>query len=199
MGAEATRYVDVRLVAATNKDLEEEVRAGRFREDLYYRLAVIPIRVPALRERAEDIALLAQHFLERMCERAGKLLEIEPAALDVLAAHHWPGNVRELENVIERAVALCRGQRITPEDLPRHLREAPAMAPECIQSLPRLERRHILETLDRVGWNRKRAAELLQISTTTLWRRLKEFGIEGEPRRSGRRDAVGGALPLSRG
>ncbi|MCP3983662.1 MAG: sigma-54-dependent Fis family transcriptional regulator [bacterium] len=184
VGDEATRYVDVRLVTATNKDLEVEVAEGRFREDLYYRLAVIPVHVPALRERVEDIPLLARHFLARMATKANfPIEEIDDAALDRLAGYHWPGNVRELENAIERAVALSRSGRIEVDDLPLHVREPKRLVLETgIQSLPGVERRHILETLDKVGWNRKRAAELLQISTTTLWRRLKEFGIEGDAR-----------------
>ncbi len=190
VGGEITRYVDVRLVTATNKELEKEVAEGRFREDLYYRLAVIPIHVPPLRERREDIPLLARHFLRRMSEKTGNPAhQIDDAAMERLMMHRWPGNVRELENVIERAVALCRGEGITAEDLPLGVREPrlPEVSDDRIQSLPGVERRHILETLDRVGWNRKRAAELLQISTTTLWRRLKEFGIEGDQRaRSGR-------------
>jgi DNA-binding NtrC family response regulator len=181
--------VDVRLVTATNKDLETEVAAGRFREDLYYRLAVIPIHVPPLRERLEDVPLLARWFLRRVSDKAGKRIDaIDDAALERLLAHDWPGNVRELENLIERGVALCRGTRIGVEDLPRRLWDRPVRAAEpSIESLPRVERKHILETLDKVGWNRKRAAEILQISTTTLWRRLKEFGIEGDGQR-GRRE-----------
>ena len=180
VGDEATRYVDVRLVAATNKNLEEEVAVGTFREDLFYRLAVIPIHVAPLRERREDIPLLVSHFLRQFAARAGKQLDcVDDAAMDLLVSYAWPGNVRQLENSIERGVALCRGSRITTDDLPRRLREARApQSMEGVHSLQAIERNHILETLDKVGWNRKRAAQLLQISTTTLWRRLKEFGVE---------------------
>jgi two-component system response regulator HydG len=181
VGGDSTREVDVRLVAATNKDLEAEVAAGRFREDLYYRLAVIPLRVPPLRERAEDIPVLAEHFLGRMCLKSGRNLRgIEPEARRLLISYGWPGNVRELENAIERGVALARTSYLQVDDLPRRLRapDSKRDVPDAIQSLPGLERQHILRTLDRVGWNRKRAAELLQISTTTLWRRLKEFGVD---------------------
>ena len=184
VGGETTRLVDVRLVTATNKNLEQEVRVGRFREDLFYRLAVIPIHVPALRERSEDVAPLALHFLQRFAGRLGKALGgIEPDALALLTAYAWPGNVRELENTVERGVALCRGVRLEPDDLPERVRRPrpPEAEPESVGSLELLERRHILATLERVGWSRKRAAEVLQISTTTLWRRLKVFGIE-EPR-----------------
>jgi len=185
VGGESTRFVDVRLVTATNKDLEREVAAGRFREDLYYRLAVIPVHVPPLRERIEDIPLLVDHFLARFARRLGQEPpRVDAGALELLASYAWPGNVRQLENTLERAVALCRGGRIGAEDLPERLRERPAAAPsDAMQSLPAVERAHILNTLDRVGWNRKRAAEILQISTTTLWRRLKEFGIETDGNR----------------
>jgi len=194
LGGESTRRVDVRLVTATNKDLERERAAGRFRDDLYYRLAVIPIHVPPLRERIEDVGLLAAHFLARFSARLGKPVEgIEPAALARLEAHAWPGNVRELENTIERGVALCRGPRLGIDDLPPRLREAAppaagaaaaatsAAATPAVESLEALERRHILETLARVDGSRRRAAALLGISTTTLWRRLKEFGLPDEP------------------
>ncbi len=182
VGSESTRFVDVRLITATNKNLEREVAEGRFREDLYYRLAVIPVHLPPLRERPEDIPLLARHFVERFGSRIGKRIEgIDPAAVEVLKAYAWPGNVRELENTIERGVALCRGPRLLSEDFPERLRERKEeQRGNAIQSLQALERAHILTTLDKVGWNRKRAAELLQISTTTLWRRLKEFGLDGE-------------------
>ena len=180
VGDESTRYVDVRLVDATNKVLEQEVASGAFREDLYYRLAVIPIHVPPLRERPEDIRSLATHFLHRFAERAGKRVEgIEADAMELLAGYAWPGNVRQLENSIERGVALCQGAEVRIEDLPVRLKEESLVREgETIHSLQVMERTHILNTLEQVNWNRKRAASLLQISTTTLWRRLKEFGIE---------------------
>lgn len=180
VGDESTRYVDVRLVAATNKNLEREVLEGAFREDLYYRLAVIPIHVPPLRERPEDVRALSAHFLRRFAERAGKpVTQIASDAMELLVGYAWPGNVRQLENSIERGVALCQGSEIQVQDLPVRLREESVVREgETIHSLQVMERSHILNTLEQVGWNRKRAAALLQISTTTLWRRLKEFGIE---------------------
>ncbi|MEM7409186.1 MAG: sigma-54 dependent transcriptional regulator [Myxococcota bacterium] len=183
IGGDSTRYVDVRLVAATNKDLVQEVEKGNFREDLYYRLAVIPLHVPPLRERLADVPLLAEHFLRDLAGRTNRdRLQLSPDALDTLVAYQWPGNVRELQNVMERAVALSRGEVVGIDVLPRFHRTPTERAPDgVVESLPVLERRHIIETLERVGWNRKRAAQLLQISTTTLWRRLKEFGIEGKP------------------
>lgn len=181
VGSSTTRRVDIRLVAATNKDLEREVSTGRFREDLYYRLAVIPVEVIPLRDRPEDIPLLASHFLQQFSTRLDKnVIEIAPEALDLMRRYSWPGNVRELRNCIERATALCRDHRIGLEEVPRALLATPA-APivNDLTSLRSLERSHILNTLEQVGWNRKRAAEILEISTTTLWRRLKTFGIDG--------------------
>ncbi|MFK7898702.1 MAG: sigma-54-dependent transcriptional regulator [Myxococcota bacterium] len=180
VGDETTRYVDVRLVTATNKNLEQEVSRGTFREDLYYRLAVIPIHVPPLRERPEDIRSLARHFLARFAERAGKGVSgISEDAMQLLSGYAWPGNVRQLENSIERGVALCQTAEIEIDDLPMRMREESMVREgETIHSLQVIERSHILNTLEQVNWNRKRAAALLQISTTTLWRRLKEFGIE---------------------
>ncbi len=185
IGSEQTRRVDVRLVTATNKNLETEVEEGRFREDLYYRLAVIPIHIPPLRERVEDVPLLAAHFLRRFAAKVNKPIgEIEPGAMERLRAWSWPGNVRELENCIERCVALCGGSRISVSDLPARVREGRRPSePQPLESLEVVERLHILNTLDKVGWNRKKAAEVLRISTTTLWRRLREFGIEGNPPR----------------
>ncbi|NNL67368.1 MAG: sigma-54-dependent Fis family transcriptional regulator [Myxococcales bacterium] len=181
VGGEATRLVDVRLVTATNKDLEQEVARGNFREDLYYRLAVIPVHVAPLRQRIDDVPLLARHFLASFARKIGKDVKgVADDAMQALCGYDWPGNVRELENSIERAVALCRGDRVVRQDLPNRILERRVELPAAgIQSLRTLERTHIIDTLEKVGWNRKRAAELLNISTTTLWRRLKEFGIDG--------------------
>jgi transcriptional regulator with PAS, ATPase and Fis domain len=188
VGGEATRYVDVRLITATNKELEKEVAEGRFREDLYYRIAVIPVHMPALRDRPEDIPVLARNFLRRFSAKLGlEINSIDDDALKLLSEYVWPGNVRELENMIERGVALCQGHCLKVCDFPERLREQDSVEErKSVQSLQALERAHILKTLDKVGWNRKRAAELLQISTTTLWRRLKEFGID----RDGMRHSV---------
>jgi DNA-binding NtrC family response regulator len=185
VGGETTRLVDVRLVTATNKDLEEEVARGSFREDLYYRLAVIPVHVPPLRERIEDVPLLAEHFLRAFAAKVDKPVEgLSEDAVEALRTYTWPGNVRELENSLERAVALCRGASVTRDDLPARILERRAeTGGEGIPSLRALERAHIIDTLEKVGWNRKRAAELLNISTTTLWRRLKEFGIDARSTR----------------
>lgn len=180
VGSRHVSHVDVRLVAATNRRLEDEVQNGNFREDLYYRLAVIPIHVPPLRERMEDVPPLAKYFVSRLAQRNGRPnLRLSTSALDVLAAHDWPGNVRELENVIEHGAALSNGDCIGEADLPLFERKrAAGSRGRGLESLSSIERKHIIETLEQVGWNRKRAARILQISTTTLWRRLKEFGIE---------------------
>ena len=179
VGSRHVNHVDVRLVAATNRRLEDEVQNGNFREDLYYRLAVIPIHVPPLRDRPEDVPLLARYFVSRLAKRYGRPnLRIGDAALDALTSHAWPGNVRELENVIEHGAALSTQDCIQPSDLPIFERRGTPSIRHSLQSLSSVERKHIIETLEHVGWNRKRAAEILQISTTTLWRRLKEFGID---------------------
>jgi len=182
VGSEVSRHVDVRLVAATNKNLEREVEDGRFREDLYYRLAVIPLHVPPLRERSEDIPVLANHFVERFSTPPRRSVSgIAPDALDALCRYSWPGNVRELENAIERGVAFCKQGWITLDELPARIRERRSANRDLddVDSLDVVERRHILKTLEKVNGNRSKAAQLLQISTTTLWRRLKEFGVDG--------------------
>ncbi len=175
--SESTR-VDVRLIAATNKDLRREVEKHTFREDLFYRLHVIPIILPPLRERKEDIELLAYHFLEEFNRKLNKSIKgFSKRALVLLRNYSWPGNIRQLRNVIERAVALSRNQRISPDDLPfqntdqevfRHLGTEQEIIP-----LDELEKRYIQRVMEQVGGNQKQAAALLGISQTTLWRKLK--------------------------
>ncbi|MFL5261123.1 MAG: sigma-54-dependent transcriptional regulator [Anaeromyxobacteraceae bacterium] len=169
--------VDVRVVAATNKDLEEEVKAGRFREDLFYRLCVVTIRIPPLRERPEDIPLLAEHFAAKHGRAEGAA--ISAAARDLLVAYAWPGNVRELENVVARALALNPSGVVIPEDLPEHVRGArPAAAPfggvatQDRPTLAELERRYAAQVLGETGGNKTRAAEILGIDRKTLYRLL---------------------------
>ncbi len=190
VGSNTPLRVDVRVLAATNKSLEELVRAGAFREDLFYRLNVVSLRVPPLRERREDIAELAHRFLHRTRERLGKpVAEFTREALEVLQRHPWPGNVRELENAVERAVVLCPGDHIRPEDLPPKLLELPAGGGAARTyaglSLSDVEREHILTTLRDCHGNQAKAAELLRIGRNTLWRKLKEYGVkpsdEGAP------------------
>jgi DNA-binding NtrC family response regulator len=176
--------VDVRLIAATNKELPKLITEGRFREDLFYRLNVIPIHLPPLRTRKDDIALLVNHFLKRYCEKENKsVASVSPEAIKIFTGYHWPGNVRELENIIERAVILTNHNSILPEDLPQTLRDSHKRGPELSdipeeQTLEEVEKHYILKTLDKFQWNQKQAADTLGISTTTLWRKLKVYGIE---------------------
>jgi len=168
-------------VAATNKDLEKEVREGRFREDLYYRLNVITINLPPLRERKEDIEPLALHFLRKYARRMGKeIAGIGEHALQLLVEYHWPGNVRELENVMERAVILARGNLITADVLPvrsADLHPAVVDTPPRLVSLETLEREHIERILASTGFHKSRSAELLGISRKTLDRKIAEYGL----------------------
>ena len=172
--------VDVRVVAATNVDLEREVAAQRFRQDLFYRLSVIVIRVPALRDRREDIPLLIQTFLQNACARAGKRIELSPGAISALTAYRWPGNVRELENTIERLVVFSRGSVIDVSDLPFKA-TGPDLHERLFADLPSLdeiERRYLLHVIEQVGGNRTRAAEVLGIDRRTLYRMAERFSID---------------------
>jgi len=187
VGSTKALRVDVRVIAATNRNLEDEVKAGRFREDLYYRLSVITLRVPPLRERREDITLLAHHFLRRACEETGKRVTLSERALAVLKDCEWSGNVRELENTMEHAVLHTRGQVITEDDLPPRLRAAKANASAAtsesqlfagLPSLDELERRYLIYVMEAVGGNRTRAAEVLKIDRRTLYRMAERFGIK---------------------
>ncbi|RMF76959.1 MAG: sigma-54-dependent Fis family transcriptional regulator, partial [Acidobacteria bacterium] len=187
LGEAQPRRVDVRVIAATHRDLEDEVREGRFREDLFYRLHVIPIEIPPLRRRGDDVVLLARHFFarERERQRRDDLRGLAPDALDVLRAWDWPGNVRELENVIERAVTLAEGGEITAADLPERLRAAAASGHGAVEITPDMtlreaERVLILAALERAGGNRKEAAARLGISQATLYRKLAQYGAAGE-------------------
>jgi two-component system response regulator HydG len=183
VGSTSPLRIDVRLLAATNRRLEELVREGRFREDLYYRLNVVALRIPPLRERREDIPLLAAHFLTRAAKRHGRPVPtLSPEVMALLVDHDWPGNVREMENAIERAVLLAETDTIFPGDLPPSLQGAPGSGegPEAApkpRRLDELEREQILRTLDTYAWNQARAAEALGIGRNTLWRKLKEYGI----------------------
>lgn len=176
LGENTSRKVDVRIISATNKNLRAEVQEGRFREDLYYRLKVISIALPALRERAEDIPLLAQHFLKRYARKCGKKIKkIDESALEKLRGHSWPGNVRELENTIERAVILCEGDTI----LPNHLTLELDVGQEPYGTIRDFEKRLILTTLRNYDGNRTKAAKVLGISVRTLQYKLKNWKEEG--------------------
>jgi DNA-binding NtrC family response regulator len=180
-------HVDVRLLAATNQDLSKAIKEDRFREDLYYRLNVIPIDIPPLRERRDDIPLLVDYFLKQFTSRVKKkIASVSPPAMTLLSTYDWSGNVRELENVLERAIILANHNLIMPEDLPPYIYaganhatpDSAALQEETAdQPLEQVEKRHILQTLEKYEWNQKQASEALGISTTTLWRKLKTYGI----------------------
>jgi two-component system response regulator HydG len=204
IGQNKSIRIDARVVAATNRDLAGMISRGEFREDLFYRLNVLPIELPALRQRRDDIPKLALHFLERYAKRLGRpVLEISKRALALLVGYDWPGNIRELENVIERGVMLAKGTELRPEHLmlpgrgalegsgahaalgapqepSRPASEGAAVdeASGDLLSLAEVERRHVLAVLKACSGNQKKASTILQISKSTLWRKLKEYGVE---------------------
>lgn len=182
LGSTKSKKVDVRFVAATNKDLQQEVAEGRFREDLFYRLNVISLMLPPLRERLEDIEPLAKHFIQKFSARMKKeLYGLDPAAIERLKGYQWPGNVRELENVIERAVILARGPMLTADLLPVVGGGMVAQPSEDAPMLPldQIERQHILSVLKQTGFHKSNTAEILGISRKTLDRKLVEYGVKG--------------------
>ncbi|MEW6325265.1 MAG: sigma 54-interacting transcriptional regulator [Nitrospirota bacterium] len=183
VGGTRTLRVDVRIIAATHRPLEQMVRQGDFREDLYYRLNVVPITVPPLRERKEDIPLLVGHFVERFNREHGKSVTVSPAAMAVLAAYHWPGNVRELEHCLERLVLLTARPVITPGEIDAlaHFLDLPQAPPPAAASLPErveeLERAKVAEALERSGWVQARAARRLGLTPRQLGYRIKKYGL----------------------
>ncbi len=177
LGESRSRETDARILAATNLDLRRAVAEGRFRGDLYYRLRVVPIEIPPLRERRADIEPLARHLLARICERHGRSLLLSSDALRRLLLYRWPGNVRELENALEYAVAVCRGQTLHAEDLPAELQEP---MPEPAASLP-ADAGQLRAVLDAHRWRREETAQALGVSRTTLWRRMRELGLANGP------------------
>ena len=194
VGSSKTVKVNVRVIAATNQDLEQAIRERRFREDLFYRLNVIPIETPALRERREDIPLLVHHFLQVMNQEKGKRVEgLSPPALELLCEYDWPGNVRELENLVERLVILRGDGTIEVDELPRSLRRAaerPAVAAPRVppagipfnEVVDRFETDLILQALERTQWNKNRAAQLLGLNRTTLLEKMKKKGLDAPER-----------------
>jgi two-component system, NtrC family, response regulator HydG len=179
LGSNSAVQVDVRVIAATNRDLEDEIRAGNFREDLFYRLNVVRIEIPPLRHRREDIPLLAEHFLQRFRQRDGRGVRgIAREAMEAMVAYPWPGNVRELENVIERAVVLDRDGVVGEDDLPEHVSKTPADKPSGTLTLPlgsslaEIEDIVLRETLKLAGGNKKLAAQILGITPRTIYRKL---------------------------
>jgi DNA-binding NtrC family response regulator len=178
VGGEKTIEVDVRVIAATNKNLVESMEKGLFRNDLYYRLNVIPINLPALRERVEDIPLLSVQFLERFAQKVGKKISgFSPEAMDALVHYSWPGNIRELENVLERTIVLAKSEVIGIDELPINLRKNVQPHSEVGLSLYEHERLFILKKLAECNWNKKLAASVLGINRSSLYSKLKRYGI----------------------
>jgi transcriptional regulator with PAS, ATPase and Fis domain len=194
VGENKNRRIDVRVVAATNRDLAQGVAGGAFRQDLYYRLKVVELHVPPLRERADDVLPLARVLLADAALRMKrKITGLAPGAADQLLRYEWPGNVRELENAMERAVALARGNRVELEDLPEEIRQAfprPVAAAGKIRPLDDVEKDYILAALKLNGGNQTRTAEQLRIGSATLYRKLKSYGSIGDKRRSVLADEV---------
>jgi DNA-binding NtrC family response regulator len=200
VGSNETIEVDVRILLASNQPLEDLVAAGTFRQDLYYRINVVMVELPPLRERVGDIALLAEHFLAAKASEAGRQITgFSPEAMQVLCRYAYPGNVRELANIVERAVVLTRSTRIEAEDLPRHvldnssdkllpadarLRMAAAGAwsaqgaGSLREALEAPERQIILSALEANGWNRQKTADQLDINRTTLYKKMKQYGLD---------------------
>jgi len=192
VGSTRSVSVDVRVVAATNKDLWEEVQAGRFREDLFYRLQVVPVELPPLRERDGDIELLVQYFVARECEALGKpALKLSPEVLMALGSFQWPGNIRELENLAKRLVILAEGDQITLQQLPGYIGkqsdnceivetnlEIPDNGLDFNQLVHQFESKLILMALSKTQWNKKAAAKLLCLNRTTLVEKIKKKGLE---------------------
>ena len=183
VGSTQSVPVDVRIIAATNRDLEEEIARGTFRSDLYYRLNVIQLHLPPLRERREDIPVLAKHFLARSSRETGESLSLSDEAMELLTEYDWPGNVRELENALERAVVVSGDPVIEPEALPERVREAPpprlaATDAPANPTMEVIERAYIVWVLQSEGGNKTRAAEVLGIDPSTLYRKLNRYGID---------------------
>jgi DNA-binding NtrC family response regulator len=182
--------VDVRVIASTNRDLHKEVEEGRFREDLFYRLNVVPVPLPPLRERREDVPVLVRHLLEKFNTMLGKsILGVDEGAMDMLLAYDWPGNVRELQNVIERATILCTGENITAENLniqaePKGTLPSEGKPPTGDylaledRAIASMEKQLIRKVLEEVLWRRSKAARILGINRTTLYNKIKEYGLE---------------------
>jgi DNA-binding NtrC family response regulator len=180
VGGEETLEVDVRVVAATNKNLTEEMKKGTFREDLYYRLNVIPIFVLPLRERKDDISLLASYFLQKISQdKRREFTGFSPEVMEIFLAHPWPGNVRELENVIEHAVIVAKQDRILPKDLPQSLLQRPLPEQQPV-SLKDFEKSLILKTLEETHWNKHQTAKKLKINRSSLYGKIRRYGLTRE-------------------
>ena len=192
LGGNKSISVDFRLISATNRPLDQFVRDGRFREDLYYRVNAFAIRLPSLRERQVDIPVLAQRFLARYCAAQGLPLDSKsfaPQAIELLLGYHWPGNIRELESTVSRAALSAPGRSIRPTDIEflHAIAATPHASGDRLPSLAESERAHIMRVLEAVEWNKKEAARVLDISRGTLYRKILEYQLDPEPRPGGRR------------
>ena len=204
VGSNKTLKADVRVIVASNVDLAEEVSAGRFRQDLYYRINVVTIAMPSLVERLGDIPMLARHFLKKHCDEIGRdIHDFSPDAINAMQRYSWPGNVRELENAVERAVVLCRERFITPTQLPAHILEdtpqimattstdqtnvimIPSQVRPLREALEEPEKRIIEAALRAHNWNRQATADALDINRTTLYKKMKHYGLDAEPAMAG--------------
>ena len=177
--------VDVRLIAATNADLEKEVKDDRFRADLYYRLNVIPINLPPLRDRRDDIPLLIDHFLKIATQKTGKVKEVSKEAMECMINYDWPGNVRELENIIERAVILEETDEITLDSLPEKIRNKSVGTKKIVMqkaqvTLEELEKEYLISVLEETNWQKKKASSILGINASTLYRKIQRYGLKRE-------------------
>jgi two-component system response regulator HydG len=186
VGSDTILHADVRIIAATNKDLPESVKEGKFREDLYYRLNVVTVEAPSLRKRSGDIPSLAKYFLEKLAEKNRKhIVDFTPVTMDCLTRYDWPGNVRELENAIERAVVLCTGNYITEHELPSSITQsfiANDVGGDQLRKmaglpLEEIEKEAIFQTLQKTSGNKSEAAKLLNITRTTLNNKIKKYNI----------------------
>jgi sigma-54 dependent transcriptional regulator, flagellar regulatory protein len=191
VGGHETIKADARFIAATHRDLEEEVQKGNFREDLFYRLYVIPIQMPSLRERKTDIPFLLSHFLEEFAQKNHKpVMKVAPEALQLMAKHPWRGNVRELRNLVERIVVLKDGETLVPEDLPPKMRILEGVDSDLAEAVTadegisfhtavsEFEKNLILNALEKTSWVKNRAADLLKIKRTTLVEKIKRYSLE---------------------
>ncbi len=178
VGSSETIKVDVRVIAATHQDLQQAIEDGQFREDLYYRLNVMPLELPALRQRKEDIPLLVNHFIDKYNTRTRRNIQgIGHEGLELLMDYHWPGNVRELENAIEHAFIKCRGGTLLPSCLPTHLRSDDGTPNGQASMRPSSDKEYVQQVLEECQWNRSDAAERLGMHRSTLWRKMKEWGL----------------------
>jgi len=194
LGDEQERDIDFRLVTATNRNTAEAMKEGILREDLYFRISTIKITVPPLRERLDDLVLLAEEFLQRYAQKYGKAVRgISQAVFNLLSRHDWPGNVRELESVIERAVLFCKDEELRPEHLPDHIRAVETGNFRCeippYLTLDEIEREAIEQTLERTGGNVKKTAQILNLHRPTLYRKLRRYGLKKQA--SDEEEAIG--------